>query len=127
MHKTATFIVAFLLCQLSGSRMSIAEDLNNVPTSAPIDTDSAGRLGDIATHAVIRLFCPERNEVGTGFLHKSGNLITADHVVRGCAKPMMVLPNGTLGEVTTIATDQDHDLALVKALRPKRPRRSFGV
>jgi hypothetical protein len=98
--------------------MSIAQDLNNVPTSAPIDTDSAGRLGDIATHAVIRLLCLERNEVGTGFLHKSGNLITADHVVRGCAKPQMVLPNGTLADVTIIATDQDHDLALVKPGTP---------
>lgn len=98
--------------------MSIAEDLNNVPTSAPIDTDSAGRSGDIATHAVIRLLCLERNEVGTGFLHKSGNLITADHVVRGCAKPQMVLPNGTLADVTVIATDQEHDLALVKPATP---------
>lgn len=98
--------------------MSFAEDLNNVSTAAPIDTDSAGRLGDVATHAVIRLVCPERNEVGTGFLHKSGNLITADHVVRGCAQPMMVMPNGTLSPVTTIALDQDHDLALAKPNQP---------
>lgn len=98
--------------------MSIAQDLNNIATAAPIDTDSAGRLGDIAAHAVIRLLCLERNEVGTGFLHKSGNLITADHVVRGCTKPQMVLPNGTLADVMTIATDQDHDLALVKPNSP---------
>ena len=98
--------------------MSIANDLNNVPTSAPIDTDSAGKLGDVATHAVIRLLCLERNEVGTAFLHKSGNLITADHVVRGCAAPVMVMPNGTLSPVTTIATDQDHDIALVKPSMP---------
>jgi hypothetical protein len=98
--------------------MSIADDLNTVPTSAPIDTDSAGKLGDIATHAVIRLICVDRNSVGTGFLHKSGNLITADHVVRGCAQPVMVMPNGTLTPVTTIATDQDHDLALVKPSQP---------
>ena len=32
--------------------MSIAEDLSSVPVTAPIDTDSAGRAGDIATHAV---------------------------------------------------------------------------
>lgn len=120
MHRYAqiAFIVTFLSCQFSEAKMSIAQDLNNVPTSAPIDTDSAGRLGDIATHAVIRLLCLERNEVGTGFLHKSGNLITADHVVRGCAKPQMVLPNGTLADVTIIATDQDHDLALVKPGTP---------
>jgi hypothetical protein len=98
--------------------MSIAQDLNTVPVTAPIDTDSAGRLGDIATHAVIRLLCLERNEVGTGFLHKSGNLITADHVVRGCSKPQMVMSNGSLDAVTIVATDQDHDLALVKPNTP---------
>jgi Trypsin-like peptidase domain len=94
--------------------MSIAQNLNTVPVAAPIDTDSAGRLGDIATHAVVRLLCLERNEVGTGFLHKSGNLITAEHVVRGCVKPQMVLSNGTLSDVAVIATDQDHDIALLK-------------
>lgn len=120
MHKIAhiAFMVAFLSSQISGATRSIAEDLNNVPTAAPIDTDSAGRLGDVATHAVIRLLCLERNEVGTGFLHKSGNLITADHVVRGCTKPTMVSPNGTLSEVTIIASDQDHDLALLKPSIP---------
>src|ERR1051326_6030418 len=99
MHKS--FIpVVFILALLSGVQMSVAQDLNTVPTSAPIDTDSAGKLGDIATHAVVRLLCLERNEVGTGFLHKSGNLITAAHVVRGCAKPQMVLANGTLSDVS---------------------------
>src|SRR5262245_58630385 len=45
--------------------MSIAQELNTVRTSAPIDTDSAGRLGDIATNAVIRLLClePARSEL----------------------------------------------------------------
>jgi len=94
--------------------MSIADDLNDIPVAAPIDTDSAGRAGDIATHSVVRLICMAQNSFGTGFLHKSGNIITADHVVRGCAAPEMILPDGTRTPVTTIATDQDHDLALVK-------------
>lgn len=98
--------------------MSIAQDLNTVPTAAPIDTDSAGKLGDIATHAVIRLLCLDRGEVGTSFLHKSGNLITADHVVRGCWNPQMVLPNGNLTGVTVVASDQDLDLAIVKPAAP---------
>jgi hypothetical protein len=117
-HLKLAFSVSLILCQLSGVQMSIAQDLNSIPTAAPIDTDSAGRLGDIATHAVIRLLCLERNEVGTSFLHKSGNLITADHVVRGCTKPQMVLPDGKLADVTIIAADQDHDLALVKPSTP---------
>ena len=94
--------------------MSIADNLNNVPVAAPIDTDSAGRAGDIATHSVVRLICAAQNLVGTGFLHKSGNLLTADHVVRGCPAPEMILPDGTRAPVSVIATDQDHDLAVVK-------------
>ena len=113
-HIRAAIFFSFLV----GVQMSFAQDLNTVPTAAQIDTDSAGRLGDIATHAVIRLLCLERGEVGTGFLHKSGNLITADHVVRGCGKPQMVLPNGALSDVSVIATDQDFDLALVKPSAP---------
>jgi len=97
-----------------GSQMGIADDLNTVPVAAPIDTDSTGRAGDIATHSVIRLICVDKNTVGTGFLHKSGNIITADHVVRDCKNVMMILPDGTRGSVTTIATDQDHDLAVAK-------------
>jgi hypothetical protein len=112
MHRNVHII--FMLAFLSGGNMSIARDLNTIPTAAPIDTDSAGRLGDIAIHAVIRLLCLERGAVGTSFLHKSGNLITADHVVRGCNNPQMVLPDGKLASVTIIAGDQDLDLAIVK-------------
>jgi S1-C subfamily serine protease len=95
-------------------QISFADDLNTVPVSAPIDTDSTGRAGDIATHSVIRLICVDQNTVGTGFLHKSGNIITADHVTRDCKNVVMILPDGTRGSVTTIAADQDHDLALAK-------------
>ena len=105
----------------AGTQMSFAEDLNTVPVSAPIHTDFAGRSGDVATHAVIRLVCPAQGTVGTGFLHKSGNLITADHVVRGCPQSTMVMPNGTLSPVTVIASDQNnHDLALVKPTHRNR-------
>jgi S1-C subfamily serine protease len=93
-------------------------DFSTVPVSAPIDTDSAGRAGDIAVQAVFRLLCFERGEVGTGFLHKSGNLITAEHVVRGCTKPQTLLPDGTLTDVTIVATDQNRDIALVKPSTP---------
>jgi S1-C subfamily serine protease len=94
--------------------MSLIDDLNNIPVSAPIDTDSAGRAGDIAMHSVVRLICIAQSTSGTGFLHKSGNIITADHVVRGCSAPEMILPDGTRAPVSIIAADQDHDLALIK-------------
>jgi len=60
----------------------------------------------------------DQGTVGTGFLHKSGNIVTADHVVRGCANVVVVLPDGKQGQTTTLADDQDHDLALVKPSVP---------
>jgi S1-C subfamily serine protease len=87
-----------------------AEESVNVPVSAPIDTDTAGKGGNIAIHSVLRVLCPEKDTGGTGFLHKSGNIITADHVVRDCQTPTTILPDGTRGSAKTIAYDQDHDL-----------------
>jgi S1-C subfamily serine protease len=98
--------------------MGLADELNNVPVSAPIDTDSAGRAGDIAMHSVVRLICVNFNTVGTGFLHKSGNIITADHVVRGCTSIQVVLSDGSQDTATIAAQDQDHDLALIKPSKP---------
>jgi hypothetical protein len=114
MKRRRIEILALMICLSIGPRMSVADDLNTVPVSAPIDTDSTGRAGDVATHSVIRLICVDQNTLGTGFLHKSGNILTADHVVRDCKNVVMILPDGTRGSTTTIATDQDHDLALVK-------------
>jgi hypothetical protein len=114
MQNRNMIVLALVFYFGTGVYLGIADDLNTVPVTAPIDTDSAGRAGDIATHSVIRILCPAQNSVGTSFLHKSGDLITADHVVRGCPNPQMVMANGTLAPVTIVATDQDHDLALLK-------------
>jgi hypothetical protein len=73
---------------IGDAQMGLAEDLNNVQVAAPIDTDSAGRAGDIATHSVVRLICQAQNSMGTGFLHKSGNCPSSDdlRLVRRFAK-----------------------------------------
>jgi S1-C subfamily serine protease len=117
MHKKKYIVAVLTLAMwLFGvDTMSIADDLN-IPVAAPIDSDadSAGRGGDVASQSVVRLICVAQNTAGTGFLHKSGNIITADHVVRGCSAPEMILPTGLRATVTVIAADQEHDLALVK-------------
>lgn len=41
---------------------------------------------NIAGGSVYRLLCLEGNDQGTGFLHKSGNVLTAAHVVQACEK-----------------------------------------
>ena len=62
-----------------------------IPIAAPIDSDSAGRGGAVATQACVRVMCATTNSVGTGFLHNSGKIITAEHVVRGCHNPVLIL------------------------------------
>jgi S1-C subfamily serine protease len=98
--------------------MSNADDINNVQVAAPIDTDSAGRGGDIAIQSVFRISCPMINSLGTGFLHKSGNVITAEHVVRGCAQPSIFLASGSMIFASLIASDTDHDVAVLKPSIP---------
>lgn len=85
-----------------------------VPVSAPIDTDSAGRGGDIAQQSVFRVICPDTNSSGTGFLHHSGNVITAEHVIRGSKRPHIIFSNGTGMAASIAAQEKRIDLALLR-------------
>lgn len=93
--------------------MAIKNSPTGVPVSAPVDTDSAGRGGTLALQSVLRVICIQENSAGTGFLHKSGKIITAEHVVRGCNSPILMLPNGTTRPASVVATDAETDLALL--------------
>ena len=56
----------------------------------------------------------ETNTFGTGFLHKSGNVITAAHVVDGCSHPVIAMPDNTTIDAQVVRTDSEMDLALLK-------------
>jgi S1-C subfamily serine protease len=111
-----------------GVPIASADESVNIPVSAPVDTDTAGKSGDIATRSVVRIICVENGSGGTGFLHRSGNIITAGHVVRimnndgslagECKKPEMITPTGIRAPVAILASDPDHDLALLKPGEP---------
>jgi S1-C subfamily serine protease len=91
----------------------------NVPTSAPLATDSAGRVGMIAVSSVFRVICPEQNSYGTGFLHKSGLVITAAHVIDNCSKIVIALPdNKTITAVSVVKMDERLDLAIIEPATP---------
>ncbi|RTL54695.1 MAG: serine protease [Bradyrhizobiaceae bacterium] len=97
-----------------------AEDVPPAPASAeiPIDLDKAGRGGDLAARAVVRLLCPALNSASSGFLHKSGNIITSESAVHDCSFPAMVMADGKVSPVTVVAADQYRDLAIVKPSAP---------
>lgn len=91
-----------------------------LPTAAPVDTESAGKLADAARKGVVRVICRPTSFGGTGFLHRSGAIITAAHVIAGCAPADLVLltASGQQLGVTSAAADTAKDLAL---LRPNNP------
>ena len=89
-----------------------------LPVSAPITTTSAGINGQIASKSVFRVNNNLENKSGTGFLHKSGNVITAAHVVENCssADVLLLLSDGKVMGISEIILDSDFDLALLKPL-----------
>ena len=100
---------------------------NQIPVSAPMTTDLSGKTADVAFPSVFRIICDGKGE-GTGFLHRSGRIITAFHVVEGCSiadikvlRTVMVSPGvmsvKAIG-ITNVVADTNSDLAL---LTPDEP------
>lgn len=85
----------------------------DIPVSAPIDSDSAGKGGAVAAQSVVRIICPKEDSSGSGFLPKSGKILTAEHVVRGCSGIFLVPASGPPIRATVAAIDSEIDLALL--------------
>lgn len=77
-----------------------------------------GSTAPVAGNSVLRLQCVDAGRLGTAFLHKSGKLITAAHVVKDCKTLSVFLPSGEPLPAKTIAIDQDLDLALIEPSSP---------
>lgn len=97
-------------CSSMASDKPPATDL---PVSAPIDSDSAGKGGAIAAQAVLRIVCPKEDSAGSGFLHKSGKVLTASHVVRNCTEILIAQASGAPTKATVAAVDDALDLAIL--------------
>lgn len=87
--------------------------LVSLPVAAAVDTDTLGRGGDIAIQSVFRVVDRHAGSMGTGFLHKSGNIITADHVVPSEFKPNILLSDGSHFRSRVIARDKGLDIAIL--------------
>jgi S1-C subfamily serine protease len=96
-----------------------AEELSaTAPVGTPIDTDSAGKSGDVAIKSVVHVICPKENWNGSGFMHKSGKILTAEHVVQPCTDIIVLPAAGGPIKATVVAQDVDHDLALLALASP---------
>jgi S1-C subfamily serine protease len=88
--------------------------------SAPITSEQAGRSGAIAASSVMRVVCTTTSMGGTGFLHRSGRVITAAHVPAGCqpSQLLLITSAGVQIKVSTVITDPDSDLAILQPSTP---------
>lgn len=116
--RSAALVLSMSCCITPLSVPAMAND--NIPTSAPLTTESSGQGGQVAARSVMRVICPSQNRTGTAFLHKSGKVFTAAHVVNGCSDEdlMLVLSNGDQVRVKSRNTDEVRDLALLSPASP---------
>lgn len=91
----------------------------SILTSAPIMTDTVGNAKVVADTSVVRIHCINSGS-GSGFLHKSGKVITAAHVVAGCNpnKLLIVPSSGEEFRVTQFEADYSRDLAILNPIKP---------
>ncbi len=84
-------------------------------TDVVAQSEHAGRGGSGAINSVYRVLCPDQNRGGTAFGHKSGQIITAEHLVRDCdvTKLRVIAPSGGSTDVSAVKVDADLDLALL--------------
>lgn len=88
---------------------------SDIIVSPPLYSDSAGKSGHKAAVSVFRIIIPRRDRTGTGFLHESGKILTAAHVVSDCVpKDVFIrLPGGKNVPVSNITSDEDIDVAIL--------------
>jgi S1-C subfamily serine protease len=97
-------------------QIALAQD--EVQSSSAIQqVPQASRGGNFAITSVFRVVCPAEGSYGTGFLHKSGMVITADHILAGCLDPVIFLYDNSRVPAKIISEDSDLDLALLKPSR----------
>ncbi len=95
--------------------VAVSSASDQIPVAAPMTTDLAGRSGQIAVPSVFRVMCPSKQRGGTGFLHKSGKIITAAHVVSECEASNIIIlgVSGKTIHVSNVVSNVELDLALL--------------
>ncbi|HEV2055588.1 MAG TPA: serine protease [Methylomirabilota bacterium] len=109
--------VATVLFMSACSSTPLLEDHPvQIPTSAQVTTDIAGKAATAVKQGVLRVICRSTSSGGTGFLHSSGGVLTAAHVVKDCKAQDLVLvtPGGKDFGVAAIDADDALDLALLR-------------
>jgi S1-C subfamily serine protease len=95
--------------------ITIVNASDTINVSAPVTTDLAGKTGKEAVESVVRIIATETNTAGTGFMHKSGKIITAAHVVSNntANKIIILFSNGRQIPAKDVIKDDRRDLAII--------------
>ena len=113
--KKANLILIIIIIYLDYYLVSLTFAQDKIPVASPMIEDLVSRSGIMAVQSVFRVLCPSKNRSGTGFLHKSGKIITTAHVVAKCDTSELVILNfkGNRTKIVDIKIDKDRDLALL--------------
>ncbi len=114
----ACCVAAIVLVLAVAMTPPLALAAKDSPGEAAITPESAGRGGVVAVRSVVRISCSGWGPSGTGFLHKSGRVITAAHVVADCPGATVVGVENRPVKVKSVAIDAERDLALLALETP---------
>ena len=90
--------------------------MTDIPVATPLDTDFAGRGSQTALASITRVINPKAATGGTGFLHSSGRVLTAEHVVRSAGPTDLILITSQGAQIPSkgIHVDARLDLATIE-------------
>lgn len=96
--------------------------LESIPISTRWLLDAVGETGRSAINSVYLVACPKTQSKGTGFLLKSGFLVTNWHVVDNCSagEVIAISSSGRSYSFKRLIVERDKDLALLEPSTPLR-------
>lgn len=108
-------IVSVVFCCWVALICAPCQAANDVKVEGPITTHLAGKSSSVALPSVLRIVNLNGSTSGTGFVHKSGVVITAEHVVSSyeARDIILILSSGQKTAVKSIIRDPARDLALL--------------
>lgn len=114
MRSLASKVVFLMWLFLPLAAAPVEPFATQFPSYSPAYTSST------ASVTVYRVECAPTASAGTAFLHKSGRILTAEHVIRDCPIEKIILKdsNGTTITVSATASDPELDIALLTPSSP---------
>ncbi len=93
---------------------------NSIPISTQWLLDTVGEIGRSAISSVCLIVCPETGRKGTGFLIKSGHVITNWHVIENCeaTEVFALLSDGREILFQNMLSDENRDLGILEPTKP---------